>query len=271
MNYSLIKYKNNEGFFCKIQGENYSRILWLNLCKILLLYLENSEIETNNIKILFYFIVNIFSPDIDYSSLEFRSDAVPTLFSLCPISEEILDNQKIFKIMDKEYSNYYLSSDGKNQSNNFNQLFIDYSNKEILANDKVKQLLQTNNKINTEIDNLLKVSKKLPFPLIEKFLIGLKENINIVDMKAQIYPGLFSFYEKCFYDIDNETEQENFINTIMAINYSKRQLNFDDINKILSDNDFLKLINEIMKSNVMNDAYKRINEWYKTNGKFDIM
>ena len=149
LNYSLIKYKNNEGFFCKIQGENYSRILWLNLCKILLLYLENSEIETNNIKILFYFIVNIFSPDIDYSSLEFRSDAVPTLFSLCPISEEILDNQKIFKIMDREYSNYYLSSDGKNQSSNFNQLFIDYSNREILANDKVKQLLQTNNKIYT--------------------------------------------------------------------------------------------------------------------------
>jgi len=270
LNYSLLKYKKNKGF-CKIQNENYSKVLWLNLCKILLLYLDNSKIETDNIKVLFYFIVNLFSPDTDDTSLEFRKDAVPTLFSLCPVSEEILDNQIILKFLDKEYSNYYLSSTGKKQNNTFNQLFIEYSNEEILKRNNVKYLLETNKKVKIEVDNLLKVSKILPFPLIENYLTGLKENINIGDMKAKIYPGLFSFYKNCFYDIEDENDQINFICTIMTINDSEREVNFDDINKILSDNDFLKLINEIMKSNVMNDAYKIINEWYKVNGKFDIM
>ena len=270
LNYSLIKCKKNKGF-CKIQGENYSKILWLNLCKILLLYLDNSEIKTDQIKVLFYFIVSLFNPDIDDTSLELRKDAVPTLFSLCPVSEEILENQIIFKFLDKEYSNYYLSFTEKKLNNTFNQLFIDYSNKEILRRNKVKNLLETNKKVKTEVNNLLKVSKILPFPLIENYLTGLKENINIGDMKARIYPGLFSFYKNCFYDIEDENDQINFIDTIMTINAPEREVNFEDINNILSDNDFLKLINEIMKSNVMKDAYKRINEWYKVNGKFDIM
>ena len=268
LNYSLLEYKNNKKF-CKILDDNYSRILWLNLCRILLLFLDNDKIEKNNIKILFYFIVNLFSPEIDYDSLEFRSDAVPTLFSLCQVSKEILDNQKIFKILDKEYSNYYISSTEKKQNYDFNQLFIDYSNKEILANDNVKELLEKNKNVKTEVNNIINVSKKLPFPLIEEYLIGLEGNIE--DMKAKIYPGLFSFYQNCFNDIEDENSQRSFIDTIMTINYSKRLLNSDKINKIISDNNFLKLINEIMKSNVMNDAFKRIYHWYKTNGNLDII
>ena len=138
-----------------------------------------------------------------------------------------------------------------------------------MANDNVKELLEVNKNAKTEVNNITKVGQKLPFPLIEEYLIGLEGNIE--DMKAKIYPGLFSFYQNCFNDIEDENEQKSFIDTIMTINYSKRLLNSDEINNILSDNDFLKLINEIMKSNVMNDDYKRINQWYKTNGNFDII
>ena len=59
----------------------------------------------------------------------------------------------------------------------------------------------------------------------------------------------------------------SFINNI---NISINEQNITNINGIINDNYFRNLINEIMISPVMKDAYFRISNWYLTNGKFDI-
>ena len=80
LKYYFSQYKNPENYkVCEIYSNNYSRILWLNFSKLLLLNLSENDIYRSNIKIIFYFIVNLFNPEIDTSSLEFRKDAIPKL------------------------------------------------------------------------------------------------------------------------------------------------------------------------------------------------
>lgn len=66
---------------CKIiLKENY-RVLWLNFAKTLLLNLGQKDIEKENIKLIFYFIVILFNPKLDYQiSIVFKEDIVPILF-----------------------------------------------------------------------------------------------------------------------------------------------------------------------------------------------
>ena len=66
-------------------------------------------------------------------------------------------------------------------------------------------------------------------------------------------------------------DQENFISNLKTTGASSTALiEADDIKRILEDNNFINLIKNIMKSPVMNDAYKRIFYYYSTNGEFDL-
>ena len=109
--------------------------MWLNFIKELLINLSQNDIEKNYIKVIFYFIVNLFYPDIDTeNSLEFRDDTIPTLYSQCSFPEFLLSNQEIFHILDKDYSQYYTISEKKIK---FNQIFNDIINKKILNKESV--------------------------------------------------------------------------------------------------------------------------------------
>ena len=65
LNYYLYQYKTNINKLCPVIRNEIPRILLLNFTKILLLNLGDDDIQKNQIKIIFYFIVNLFNPDID--------------------------------------------------------------------------------------------------------------------------------------------------------------------------------------------------------------
>ena len=172
LKYYFSQYKNPENYkVCEIYSNNYSRILWLNFSKLLLLNLSENDIYRSNIKIIFYFIVNLFNPEIDTSSLEFRKDAIPKLFSQSLTSTEILDNPEIYQIIDIDYSKYYPES---HKENNFTQTFINMINKKSLK--KLKDAIfemPVGNQI--EIENIKRHNSILPFPFLQDYLSNLKK------------------------------------------------------------------------------------------------
>jgi hypothetical protein len=68
LKYFLSQYKTGYKI-CEIINKDFSRVLWLNFCKLLLLNLKDEDIANNNIKIIFFLIVNLCSPDTDNNSL----------------------------------------------------------------------------------------------------------------------------------------------------------------------------------------------------------
>lgn len=259
--FSIYKDPNN----CEeleIYNNNYSRVLWLNFIKLLLLNLSESDIYKENIKIIFYFIVNLFNPDINSFSLEFREDTIPKLFSQSISSIEILDYPEIYKIIDKDYSEYYPKSD---KENNFTQTFINMINKKTLnIIETTLSEMPIGNQI--EINNLEKHNLILPFPLLQDYLLNLKKYINKNSFAQDI---LYNFYKYCFLDFE-KLDQENFIANLNNSESPTDLINNKDIKGIIDDINFIDLVKNIMKSPVMKDAYIRIFYYYSTNGEFDI-
>ena len=247
---------------CKIFNNNYSKLLWLNLGKILLLTLSEKEIYKDNIKIIFYFFVNIFNPDIDSSSLEFREDTIPKLFNQSVNCTEIIDHPEIYKIIDKDYSQCYPKF---TKENKFNQTYINIINKNLLNLLETKfPQMPVNQQL--EIKNIEKHNCILPFPLLQDYLSILKNNIS-GDYFYVV--NLYKFYKYCYFDFE-DIAMEKFIGNIKNDESTTHLIEVKNIKNILEDNNFIKLINNIMKSPVMKDAYIRIFNYYSTNGEFDI-
>lgn len=263
LKYYLSSYNNpinSEG--CEIYNNNYSRVLWLNFNKLLLLNLSEDDIVKENIKIIFYFIVNLFNPDIDSSSLEFRIDTIPKLFFQTITSTEILDYPEIYKIIDKDYSKYYPRSD---EENNFTQTFINMKNKKTLNMlKKIINKMQIGNKL--EIENITKHNLILPFPLLQDYLLNLKKDINNYSFNQK---NIYNFYKYCFLDFE-KIDQKNFIGNINITESPTELINDDNIKEIIDDINFIDLVKNVMKSPVMKDAYNRIFYYYSTNGEFDM-
>ena len=266
LNYYLKEYKENPTKkTCKIILNNFYRVLWLNFNKILLLNLHQNDIESKHIKVIFYLIVNLFNPEIDInSSLEFKEDTISMLYSQCVIPELLLDNEYIFQILDKDYSQYYTKSKEKIK---FNQIFINIINKYILKDKIVINYLNNEEQINKEVGNILKCCGNLPFPLLQDYLIKEKNIVSIDNTKL----SLFNFYRNCFCDLGNY-EAKNFIEIIRDINIHEPNENENErfIKEIIEDKSFLELINQIMTSTVMNNAYYIINKFYLLNGQINM-
>ena len=262
----MKEYKENPTKkFCKIILNNFYRVLWLNFNKVLLLNLSQKGIESNHIKVIFYFIVNLFNPDIDINtSLEFREDTIPMLYSQCLIQELLLDNEDILRLIDIDYSQYYTKSQEKIK---FNQIFINIINNKILKDKKVVNYLDDNAQINVEVGHILKCCGNLPFPLLYDYLIKEKK-IAVVDNTEL---SLFNFYRNCFCDLGNY-EAKNFIEIIRNINIHEPNENENErlIKEIIEDKSFLELINQIMTSTVMNNAYYIIYKFYLLNGQINM-
>ena len=203
LKYFLYQYKNSNKI-CEIITLDCSRVLWLNFCKLLLLNLKEEDITKNNIKIIFFLIVNLFSPDTDKGSLEFRNDAVSMLFSQCDFSSELLIYQEIYKIIDKDYSTYYPDLE---KDNKFTQIFIERENEKLIDNlaDKIKG--------NSEIENIRKLCNDLPFHLLKKYLKKLGKEKGTKTLETQ---SLFNFYRNCYNDLDDDSKT-GFIKIIKDI------------------------------------------------------
>ena len=80
--------------------------------------------------------------------------------------------------------------------------------------------------------------------------------------------NLNNFYKNCFGDVNDNCIKDLFKN------YDKTKVpdatNSVDIEKIFDNKEFINLINKIMTSDVMKDAYNRLYIWYSTDGEFDI-
>jgi len=136
LSYYLEGYKYDSiDKICKIILNEDFRVLWLNFIKLLLLNLSEKDLEKTYIKLIFYFIVTLFSPGLNYeTSLVFMEDVIPILLSQCPISNTLMDNQYLFQILDKDYSQYYSNSD---EEIKFNQKVINSTNEKLLK--KIKR------------------------------------------------------------------------------------------------------------------------------------
>ena len=259
------KIRNNSLISHGILNKNNSRVLWLNFIKLLLLNLSEGDIHNDNIKIIFYFIVNLINPDVDSSSLEFREDTIPKLFIQSITEKEILNHPNIYRIIDKEYSEYYPRIDVEN---NFTQAFINMIDEKLRYNFRISIKKKTNDK-QLEITNIGKFSKNLPFPLLKDYLSLCGINLE----KNSWSPGdLSNFYRNCFFDLE-EQEKKMFIGNIRNKEFPSNLINeedIEDIKSILVDTTFINSIKSIMTSPVMKDAYTRILYWYSTNGEFDI-
>ena len=207
LRFYLTQYKKaNQYKVCKIINSKIYRILWLNLSKLLLLNLREDDIKQDNIKIIFYFISNIFNPDIQDDSFEFREDVIPKLFSQCPISSELLNNQEIYEIID----NYKYYPDFK-KNNNFTQIFINLLNKEIIDDPKIIKELENQQSIRYELNNIKNCYNHIPFPLLQDYL-------NTVDLKKTFLgnscfeSALYTFYKNCWQYLDDmgDVEKELF-------------------------------------------------------------
>ena len=260
----LSQYKRKEVFltYGGIYSKNKPRVLWINFIKLLLLNLSEDDINKDNIKIIFYFIVNLFNPNIDFSSLEFREDVIPKLFSQSISKTEILNFQEIYQIIDKDYSEYYPKFEGKN---NFTQTFINMIDED-LRNTFKETFSEMTTFEQLEIKNVGKLSKNLPFPLLQDYFSQLGLNFTYNSFNED---NLYNFYRNCFYNLE-DGEKESFIGNIRNIEYPTHLIKENDIKSIIHDINFINLIKNIMKSRVMRDAYIRIFHWYSTNGEFDI-
>ena len=265
LNYYLMEYKKNPtSKTCKIIFNDYSRVLWLNFNKRLLLNLSQKDIEKPNIKVIFYFIVNLFYPEIDTeSSLEFREDTIPILYSQCFFSKLLLDNEEIYRILDKDYSQYYTNSEKKII---FNQMFINIINKKILKNKNVKDFQDKNTNKSLEVSLMLKCYKYLPLPLLQHFF---EDELHIVTIENSKL-DLFNFYRNCFCDLGS-SNKNNFIDTIRSINLIERNEDEKEnlINEIIKESDFIDTLKKIMTSPVVNNAYYIINKFYLSNRSFN--
>ena len=263
LQYSLLQYKGKKANnSCKIFYYDFLRILWLNFCKVLLLNLKEYDIENQKIKVIFYFIVNLFSLDINSSSLEFINETVPIMINNFP-NLEILKHIEMYKIIDKDYDEYY---NNKIWENNFTKMYIDKFNEILKNNPKVKKYVTQNQKAMLEINNIINCNKDIPFPLLQDYLKRL--DINNVDNffnKYEISPILLNFYKICFCDCDTPQIQKEFIEHIFNINFPDNNDESEDIESILKNGEFIKLLNDIMKSEVMFNAYKIIDNWYLNN------
>ena len=262
LRFYLSQYKKFKNKLCKITCNKTARIFWLIFCKQLILNLSEDYIKKDSIKIIFYFITNLFNPEISNDSLEFRQDAIPKLISESPNFSELSDNQEIYGIID----NYKYYPDFKKR-NNFTETIFNFSNRVLLKDNNVKNL-QNEQGIQKEILNITKCNNNIPFPLLNNYLKSLKVKNDTSYLESELY----DFYKDCWPYLDDmgDTQKEIFFTNLRDNNPSKIKNYAEEILEIINDLKFLNLIKEIMTSPVMQDAYNRINYWYSTNGEFDL-
>ena len=267
LRFYLTQYKKIENQKpCKIVNQNLSRVLWLNFCKLLLLYLSEDDIKQDNIKIIFYSIVHLFNPDIPENSLEFCEDVIPKFFSQCPHFSEILENQEIYAIIDdyKYYPNF-------SKKNTFTRTFINLLNKTILERKIVKEI-KTKNAITNELNNIENCDEYIPFPLLQDYLKIYLPKEKFLEISYFQY-NLYTFYQNCWqYLVDDmgAVEEELYFQNLRKIISADDFDHSNEIKNIINKSEFLELIYNIMTSPVMKDAYNRIYYWYSTNGEYDI-
>ena len=242
------------------------RALWLSYIEILLICLREDNINDNKIKVIFYFIVNIFSTQLESNSLEFCKDTIPLLFLESIHKSYIFEFPEIYKLFDSEYSEYYSHIDDNSK---FYFGLSNYLYDFISSNSIYKKYIQQNISINCEINNLKKFNNNLPFPIICDYLQGIDIPFSIKDKIYFPNSGIKILYKNS-YNYINELENKKILFEKYPSNINNTNNNDVLLDSVIKDENFIILLKDIMKSKVMREAYTLINKWYMNKGKFDL-
>ena len=258
--------KKSINFIIPFQQET-QRTLWLSYIEILLICLREDEKNNKKIKIIFYFIVNIFSTQSEQKSLEFCKDTIPLIFLESIKQGYIFEFPEIYKLFDSEYSEYYSHLDDNSKFDfEISNYLYDLANSK---NTFYKELIKKDNALNCEINNLIKFNKYLPFPIICDYIQGLDIPMPVKNEIHFINNGL-KFLYKNSYNYLNNKENKKFLFEKFPSNINNKNNLEDLLNSIIEDTSFIRLLKDIMKSKVMRQAYTLINKWYMNKGKFDL-
>ena len=254
--HSLKEYTENPSKICYPLKNDKIKCLWISYLEILLISLEESQLEEKTIKIIFYFIVNIFTPDLDTDSLEFRDDAVPLFVSQSFEDQLFLfEHQEIYKLLD-EYSEYYLDS---NIDSKFEEEIIDNSYSSLNKISNFSSLKKKYQFIEGELKHLKAFEKKFKLSLLFDYMSDFPH----INFQKPNYANLAikTLYKKVWYYLGDEKDKKNLL-TQHPKNINENNDMENDINSIIQNNDYIQLIKNIMNSPVIKEAYEEINEWY---------
>ena len=252
----LKKHTENPSNICYPLKNDRIKCLWLSYLEILLISLKESQLKENTIKIIFYFIVNIFNPELDANSLEFREDAVPLFVSQSLEKQHFLfDYQEIFKLLD-DYYQYYSNY---NVDSKFEEELIDNSYILLNNNYSFSSLKDKYQFMDGELKNLKTFEKKFKLSLLFDYI----NNFTNITFHKQNYLNsvIRTLYKKAWYYIDKESDKKELL-TYHPKDINENNKIINDITSIIKDSDYIELIKKIMNSTVISEAYNEINEWY---------
>ena len=123
--------------------------------------------------------------------MEFREDVIPKLFIQSITKKEILVHPEIYRIIDKDYSEYYPKIDVEN---NYTQTFINMIDEDLRNNFRTSIKEMTLDK-QLEVKNIGKFSMNLSFPLLKDYLSLSGINIDKDSWSSGYLSNFYRFFQ----------------------------------------------------------------------------
>ena len=271
--YNIKNIKELPNIFYKTQEKKY----WCCIIKLLELLLDENIIHDSNIKLIFYFIITLLSDDLGFKiEKEFLSNVINNFICL-------IFNNKMKILLYPEISFLF------NNDKEFYGIFLNSENEEYYYN-KLDDII-----IQNYIPNLFKnkdISLIKEYQFKNKFLslfgdyylstvkdsdrVEIFYNSYLISKKDNKYLNILYI----LYIYYNRIMEENCQNC-QTIDLNITKSDSPKINNIknymlqvISDENFLTLLKNILKSNVVKESYTKINqkdlEENKTQGNYNI-
>ena len=269
--YNIKNIKELPNIFYKTQEKKY----WCCIIKLLDLLLDENIIHDSNIKLIFYFIITLLSDDLGFKiEKEFLSNVINIFICL-------IFNNKMNILLYPEISFLF------NNDKEFYEIFLNSDNEEYYYN-KLDDII-----IQNYIPNLF---KNKDISLIKEYQFKNK----FLSLFGDYYLSIVKDSDRVdiFYNSYMKSKKDNkylnilyilyiYYNRIMGENYQIIDLNITKTNspkinniknymlQVISDENFLSLLKNIIKSNVVKESYTKISqkdsEENKTQGNYNIL
>ena len=244
----------------KINSRTEIKNYWCSIIELLSILIQPKDLENNIVKIIFYFIIKLIDVDLDFLvTREFLSNNLYTLldvifkekseFLLYPeIPYLINNNQDIYNFFLCDKNEEYFYSIIENDIENMNLKI--FQQDDIYKN--MKKYKFRNIFISMTSEYVAeKYLREISASIIQynkfKSIKNKKDSLNIF---YNVYLYYHRIYSKEYHLVDLDLKIKDFNSTKTYIY----------MNKILNEPKFLELLESIMNSQVMEEAYKEINK-----------
>jgi len=259
--YKIKKLEKIPQIIFNINRKNY----WLSIIKLLSILLKPNHLEDSFVKMIFYFITKIFDKDLDfleekdflsnnlYAMLDVIFQDEKQLLLFPEISYLLNDNKDIYNCFlceenEEHFYNMIENDIEKKYPNKFNHNNI-YKNMKNFKNRKfyismiIEYIVQKYE---------LQISESIYQYNSYKKII---ENRNSLNIFYNIYLHYHKIYSHDFHLIELESQKIYF-------NLAET---YQNMSKVIEDQNFLVLLEKIMSSEVMREIYQKINKSDKYN------